>query len=161
MKKLIFLDFDGVIATEKSRYKLDKEKLALLKIILAKTDASIVISSSWRRNTVEETINDKAFINFPFKDKVIGVTIRAYHYCKGTHLSIPRGVEIKQWIDTNIHSENGKNWEYKRLGVDYNYVILDDDSDMLLEQREHFVKTDSRLGINSNDSRLCISILNK
>ena len=35
MRKIIFLDFDGVITTLKSRWKLDKEKLELLKRIVS------------------------------------------------------------------------------------------------------------------------------
>lgn len=80
---------------------------------------------------------------------------------QGIHLSIPRGVEIKQWIDTHIHSENGKNWNYKEIGSDFNYVILDDDSDMLLEQAEHFVKTDTLLGLSEDDVERAIKILNQ
>ena len=80
---------------------------------------------------------------------------------QGVHLAIPRGVEIKQWIDTHIHSENGKNWNYKDIGVDFNYVILDDDSDMLLEQAEHFVKTDTLLGLSKDDVERAIKILNQ
>lgn len=49
---------------------------------------------------------------------------------QGVHLGIPRGVEIKQWIDTHIYSDNGKNWNYKEIGVDFNYVILEDDSEV-------------------------------
>jgi hypothetical protein len=51
---------------------------------------------------------------FLFYDKIIGVTIRAYQYLDKTkkiHLSIPRGVEIMQWLDTNVHSDNGINFK--------------------------------------------------
>ena len=39
-----------------------------------------------------------------YNDILIGVTIRAYHYIdqkSKIHLSIPRGVEIKQWQPTD------------------------------------------------------------
>lgn len=49
--KVIFLDFDGVITTMKSRWNLCKEKMELVKEIVDKTDAKIVISSSWRHST--------------------------------------------------------------------------------------------------------------
>ena len=75
-------------------------------------------------------------------------------------MRIPRGVEIKQWIDTNIHSDNMKNWKRKKLGVDYNYVILDDDSDMLLEQKDNFVRTTSEIGLTDDDVKKAILILN-
>jgi hypothetical protein len=50
---------------------------------------------------------------------------------------------------------------YKEIGVDFNYVILDDDSDMLLEQAEHFVKTDTLLGLSEDDVERAIKILNQ
>lgn len=168
MDKLIFLDIDGVISTEKSRYALDKDACNLLGKIIDATDAKIVVSSSWRRNTVEDTKNELTTVRhlvpfpFPYTDRIIGVTIRAYAYVmQGVHLSIPRGVEIKQWIDTHIHSDNGNNWDRKEIGVDFNYVILDDDSDMLLEQAEHFIKTDTYLGLSEYDVARAISILNR
>ena len=54
MRKIIFLDFDGVITTLKSRWKLDKEKLELLKRIVDETDCLFVISSAWRRGNLEQ-----------------------------------------------------------------------------------------------------------
>lgn len=167
MDKLIFLDIDGVISTEKSRYALDKDACDLLGKIIGATDAKIVVSSSWRRNTVEDTKNELTTVShsvpfqFPYADRIIGVTIRAYAYVmQGIHLNIPRGVEIKQWIDTHVHSDNGKNWNRKKVGIDFNYVILDDDSDMLLEQTEHFIKTDTYLGLSEDNVAKAISILN-
>lgn len=167
-KKIIFLDIDGVISTQKSHYSLDKDACDLLGKIIDATDAKIVISSSWRRNTVEDTKIELTTIRhfvpfpFPYADRIIGVTIRAYSYLKdNVRLSIPRGVEIKQWIDTHIHSDNGESWDSKEIGVDFNYVILDDDSDMLLEQAEHFIKTDTYLGLTKDDVEKAISILNR
>lgn len=167
MQKIIFLDIDGVIATPEyvvdGEWALDKQKQNLLGIILRETDAKIVLSSSWRKHTLEDT---KLFMKergFQFVDEIIGITIRAYHYInrsEGIHLSIPRGVEIKQWIDTNIHSDNGKNWNKKKLGVDYQYVIIDDDIDMLISQWHNFVITKSEEGLNFPHVVKAINILN-
>lgn len=166
MKKIIFLDIDGVLATPEylkdGMWALNPKKQELLGKILEETSAEIVLSSSWRMNTLEETKEKMTEEGFLFVDKIIGVTIRAYHYVEGgIHLSIPRGVEIHQWIDTNIHSDNGKNFSRKKLGVDYNFVILDDDSDMLLWQKDNFVKTNPIDGLSNNDAELAINILNK
>ena len=101
---------------------------------------------------------------FLFNDKLIGVTIRAYQWLErgtGIHLSIPRGVEIKQWVDTHIHSDNGKNWERKKLGKDFTYVILDDDCDMLLEHKDNFIRTNSVIGLTDDDVSSAVAILNK
>ena len=167
MKKIIFLDIDGVLATPASiidgRWGLVEDKQLLLQMILDSTGAEIVLSSSWRKNTLEDTKVYMAKKGFMFSDKIIGVTIRAYHYIErgsNIHLSIPRGVEIKQWIDTHIHSDNGKNWERKKLGVDYQYVIIDDDSDMLLTQKDNFIRTSSEEGLTLINAIEAIHILN-
>jgi hypothetical protein len=167
MDKYIFLDIDGVIATPESiidgEWGLVESKQLLLKQILDKTNAKIVLSSSWRLHSLEET---KAYMTeegFMFSDLIVGVTIRAYQYIDTStkiHLSIPRGVEIHQWIDTNVHSDNGKNFKRKKIGLDYQYVILDDDSDMLYVQRNNFILTDSTLGLTDVDCENAIKILN-
>jgi hypothetical protein len=165
MRKIIFLDIDGVlaIAQKMKAWGLVESKQLLLKEILDKTNAEIVLSSSWRLATVEYT---KAYMTeqgFMFSDKIVGVTIRAYHYIDKKdkiHLSIPRGVEIQQWIDTNIHSDNGKNFQTKELGKDYNYVIIDDDNDMLYTQSKNFIQTDPETGITESEVQKAIQILN-
>lgn len=170
MRKLIFLDIDGVLATSEC-FKTDNSKewalvdriQNIFSKIIDETDAEIVLSSSWRTHDLEYTKQFMKQEGFKFHERIIGVTIRAYHYIdrsKKIHLSIPRGVEIQQWIDTNIHSENGKNWNRKVLGVDYNYVILDDDTDMLYTQRNNFVNTKSDIGLTEKDAELAIQILN-
>jgi hypothetical protein len=170
MRKYIFLDIDGVLATPKSiegvggGWKIEDEKQELLKRIIESTGAKIVLSSSWRKWDLETTIEFMKGEGFWFADLIVGITIRAYQYLDRTkkiHLSIPRGVEIKQWIDTNIHSDNGKNWERKILGVDYQYVILDDDIDMLYTQKNNFVNTNSDLGLTKTDCEIAIAVLNK
>lgn len=168
MEKIIFLDIDGVLATPEylkdGQWALNPEKQKLLGEILAKTDAKIVLSSSWRYSTLEKTKEHMESEGFLFNDKLIGITIRAYQYLKREtriHLSIPRGVEIKQWIDTHIHSDNGRNWERKKLGKDFTYVILDDDYDMLLEHKDNFIRTNSEIGLTDDDVMGAVAILNK
>ena len=55
--KILFLDFDGVVTTVKSHWRFDEEKMALLGTILDATDAKIVITSSWRRYSLMDTID--------------------------------------------------------------------------------------------------------
>ena len=53
-------------------------------------------------------------LGFILTHKIIGVTIRAYQWIEfkhKIHLSITRGIEIKQWLDTNLFSNNGKNFK--------------------------------------------------
>ena len=167
MEKIIFLDIDGVLAIpsclKDGMWALSDEKQKLFGKILDQTGAKIVLSSSWRYATLERTKEHMESEGFLFNDKLIGVTIRAYHYLeKGTkiHLAIPRGVEIKQWIDTHIHSDNGKNWERKKVGKDFTYIILDDDRDMLLEQKDHFLNTNSEIGLTDDIVERAVAILN-
>ena len=153
--KIIFLDFDGVITTEESHWCLDLEKMKIVKRICDETGAKIVISSSWRRRTLEETIKEittvgEAFtpIRFLMPELVVGITTRMYAFNYGErdkHYRICRGNEIEHYVDTHSGIEN--------------YVILDDDADMLLCQADKFVKTDAREGISDKDAELAIKIL--
>lgn len=167
MNKYIFLDIDGVLATPDYQlnglWAINPAKQDLLGDILRETGAKIVLSSSWRLHTLEDTKNHMTQEGFQFSDDIVGVTIRAYQYIdrkSKIHLSIPRGVEIKQWIDTNVHSDNGKNFDRKTLDVDYTYVILDDGTDMLLEQKDHFINTNPETGLTKEESLLAIKLLN-
>lgn len=183
MRKIIFLDVDGVIATEES---LDRGQWTFvdhlqdkLGHILDATGAELVISSSWREATIEATKEKFKNKGFLFVDKIVGITIRGYSYLRPkVHLSIPRGVEIKQWIDTHLiypwyaypeqtkqyklYDEDGnfKKMKSNKVGVDFNYVILDDDSDMLLEHRPYFIKTHRIYGLSEQDAIQAIKILN-
>merc|ERR1712062_589350 len=45
---IVFLDIDGVLNTQETNGTIDEEKVLLLKQIIVKSEAKIVISSSWR-----------------------------------------------------------------------------------------------------------------
>lgn len=157
MSKIIFLDFDGVITTLKSNWNLDKEKMELVKQICDATGAKIVISSSWRRYTLEQTLElittkqiEKGFQSFLYPEDVVDITARMYAFKSGnreTHYGLYRGVEIGQWLSEHQDVTN--------------YVILDDDSDMLLSQKKHFIKTHTLRGISKRDVKRAINILTK
>lgn len=141
--KVIFLDFDGVITTLKSKWRLDDEKMSLVKEICDKTGAKIVISSSWRIKDVETTL--KHAFGKDYDDShyllnssmVVGITERPAHTFRGT--------DIQKYLDTHPEIKN--------------YVILDDDTDMLDSQKEHFINTDTYLGISKEDVKQAIEIL--
>jgi len=44
---------------------------------------------------------------------------------------------------------------------EYNYCIIDDDTDMLYEQRNNFVNTDPQTGLTLDNVSKVIEILNK
>ena len=149
MEKIIFLDCDGVISTYKAGWHLDPEKLELLERILNATGAKIVVSSSWRSHTLEETLEGN-FKDFPFKDKVIGVTPRLQlPFSQGdwNYDTPERGLEISAYLNS--------------LGKEVRYVILDDDDDFLYAQKDHIVRTDSYRGISAKNVVEAINILNE
>lgn len=156
MKKCIFLDFDGVITTLKSNWTIDNDKVELVKQICDATGAKIVISSSWRRYTVEQTIEaittqETVYGHnpFPYPEYIVGITSKMFglkYADRKTYYSLCRGVEIDRWL-----------WEHEDVT---NYVILDDDPDMLLSQKKHFIKTHALRGISKRDVEKAIKILN-
>lgn len=154
--KIVFLDFYGVITTLKSDWELDNEKMEMVKHICDETGAKIVISSSWRCSTLEQTIEyitqgqiERGHPLFIMPEYVIDVTARIYGFKYGEreeHHRLPRGVEIDRWL-----------LEHPDVS---HYVILDDDSDMLLKQKKNFIKTHSYRGISKRDVEKAIKILN-
>jgi hypothetical protein len=166
MNKFIFLDIDGVLATpaciKGGLWALCDDKQQLLGEILESTEANIVLSSSWRTNDLESTKEYMSESGFNFVDKIVGITVRAYQLLSKDSigkLSIPRGVEINKWLYDNVHYQPS---DYRRMivGEDFTYVILDDDSDMLLEQSPYFIKTNSREGLTDDQVASAIKILN-
>lgn len=150
--KIIFLDFDGVITTPSSKYCLSPPHMDILGKILESTGAYIVISSSWRRYNLEQTINfitsrSNPFVGknpFPFIDRVIDITKRLRPIKMSDY--IHRGDEIQEWLD--------------RHEVE-SYVILDDINNMLESQQSHLVLTDEIDGLTEKDVEKAIGILNE
>lgn len=180
--KIIFLDIDGVINNIKTRYDyFDVDCLERIKTIINASNAKVVISSSWREGDLDLT--KKHFPDW-LQEHIVGETVRGYHYViKGSSLPIVRGNEIKHWLDRNVrcpwhaNPEMSKQYEMyttdpdgkmtfrqmkiNKLNEDYTYVIIDDDSDMLYEQRNNFVHTQTQLGIQDEHVEQAIKILNK
>lgn len=155
--KIIFLDIDGVLnnASDSDMHcHLDKScdfysKVCVdhLNTITDKTGAKIVVSSTWRLKTPLQELKDK-LLYMGVKGEVIGVTddLR-HHHCL-------RGNEIHNWIQDNKELVNCEYYNYK------SYVILDDDSDMLLWQKENFVHTNGEVGLDLGGVEKAIKILN-
>lgn len=137
---IIFLDFDGVIVTQKSRFhKFDKDCVSLVKYIMEETDSHIVISSSWRYQTSLEQFRDM-FKEYKIdRKRIIGLT--------PILKSRTRGQEISAWF---IKAK-------EKIEIN-SYVILDDDSDMT-NHLNYFVKTDTYKGISKDQALKAISIL--
>ena len=54
---IVFLDEDGVLNSQDTNGQIDADKLVLLKAIIDKTEAKIVISSSWRISKLQTLSN--------------------------------------------------------------------------------------------------------
>ena len=147
MRKILFLDIDGVLNSENwyencyKRGELNDDLDPVLVQRLNKLDCEVVISSSWGCDNGQTW---KALRRKGFNLKVIGYT---EHHEMGSDW-IVRGNSIKKWLYDNCR------------GIDYQYAILDDDDDMLLEQKDHFVQTDFRHGVTDEHIEQIQKILN-
>ena len=148
MKKwIIFLDIDGVLNMLQLLHKkipmvesridhhdncLSQPHIKLLNQLVIDINADVVLSSSWRiLYTIEE-------INILLQRH--GATFTVID--RTDNLPYERGTEISKWIKDNVED---------MFGVEYydfhNYIIIDDESDMLLKQREHFFQPDPHVGL--------------
>ncbi len=165
MRKIIFLDIDGVLNTQDWHSRMTKDTprdefgwafdpvaVENLGHVVKETVAAIVISSSWKflglaklkemwkiRNLpgtvldiTPNTVSDEMLLNANLDEMELGVC---------------RGNEIKEWLS-------------KHKGEVSNYVIIDDFDDMLPEQEDHVVLTDTLIGITEFDAEKAITILN-
>lgn len=179
--KIIFLDIDGVLNSQKwykhrweqmdmkeveERYpffEFDPEAVQKLNHLVSETGSKVVVSSTWRMGRSVEEL--QALLNeVGFTGEVIDKT-PVFHDLVGHSYSVPRGCEIDHWLKEKgefqrINWSLEKQQEYAERAKVKNYVILDDDSDMLYKQREHFVKTSSMSGLTDENVNLAIQILN-
>ena len=165
MKRIIFLDIDGVLNTkwwytqmdrntpkDQYGYAFDPRAVANLKRIMDETEAEIVISSSWKSfgfSELEEMWNERGL-----PGKLIGVTPNSVSDemlldadIDNIELFHIRGEEIKEWL-----TKHGKQVSH--------YAIIDDMDNMLSEQQSHFVHTNPEVGITEDDAEAVIAVLN-
>ena len=161
--KIIFLDIDGVLNfhktlwrwdyTKKEPYKaepgereggfygIDPSRVALILMIVEKTGAKLVLSSTWRLDKDWQETMEKNGLK---KDLFLGRTDEI--------LSAPyrtqRGHEVDEWL--------------KSCGlVIKKYAIIDDNDDFLDHQKEHFFKTGMMEGLTESHAFKIIEHLNK
>ncbi len=165
-KKLIFLDIDGVLNDEKyfetiskkcnsynskkewKQHQINPEKIELLNTVMRVSESNnksveIVISSSWRKSTILHDLKYYFTVNgFKFANKIINTTPSSGPI---------RGLGIRNFI--NLYK-----LQYQ-IEDDIDYVIIDDDQDMLYEQRNNFVHVDNKIGLSVDDVTKIIKIL--
>lgn len=163
--KYIFLDIDGVLNSSDfikymQNYKhvtgknwtdeidgrsefVDPRAVQRVIDICEKTGAKIVVSSSWRHYTFDNTISYfQGYVDLvPLIPYITGITPKLStfsHYAK-------RGEEIQYFLNHVKDCEK--------------YCIIDDDNDMLDEQLPYFVCTDFEYGLSDTDKDKVIKIL--
>ena len=163
-RKIIFLDFDGVLNTEHYqgllRYQgepwqdehgafFDPNAVKQLRRIIDATGADIVIESSWKYlglNAMKELWKVR---NLP--GRVIDITpssVSDEYLLKNldTTMLHCKGMEIASWLS--------------KQAEDIRYVIIDDEYVILDSQLPHFILTNPYEGITEEQTNRAISILN-
>ena len=155
MKKLIFLDVDGVLNNEEvfrnrpSKYTdpgiiFDDECVKRLNRIIKETDAKLVLSSTWR---LYKGHRDALYdVNYSgIKGEFIGETPDLiYDISRETC----RGMEIEEWLNNH--------WD----GGTCRFIILDDDNDMD-PYMNHLIQTRFEVGLTDEIVEKAINALNK
>jgi len=152
MRKILFLDIDGVLAGYKflgtGKGFIDPDKVKLLNQ-LSKYNVEVVISSSWGYDNgrTEKTLRE------------VGLKLPIIGYTEHFHVDwFCRGNEIEKWLYTTFGgmcTKYGKEYQDKN----YVYAILDDDTDFLLGQKDNFVQTNEEYGITQDDIEKIKNIL--
>ncbi len=148
--KIIFLDIDGVMNSERFYHKTPNFEwdmfcpysVILLNKLTDETNAKIVVSSSWRKNNSVEELSTLFKKNGITGDVYSSTHVLFYKNCDH---SVSRGNEIQLWLSQYPETEQ--------------YVILDDDSDMLYNQRKNFVHVNPVKGFVKKDYNKALKIL--
>lgn len=154
--KIIFLDVDGVLNNARWARKMYDEgvhvyaddllydpSIKQLKRLIDATNAKVILSSSWR--------------NHPDAMEHLEAQLNAYNifiYGKTPRVGPQRGDDITAWF--NRYDKAGL---FKLRPEEYNYIILDDDSDMTVHM-DHLVKTDFETGLQYTHVDRAIALLN-
>ena len=170
MKKIIFLDFDGVLNTEHNQNMLmyhgkpwkdtqgaffDPDAVAALKRIVEETGADIVIESSWKYLGLEAM--QQMWSDRDMPGNVIDAT-PSYASDKWLLNADPDDVDPgrTQWKGVEIAS-----WTADTLHEDARYVIIDDEYVILDSQLPHFILTNPYNGITPELADRAIKMLNE
>ena len=137
-ENIIFLDIDGVLNhhlyyennhkkldLSKEENHLDPSRIKLINTLCKQANCKVVVSSTWRIGTEIEEL--QVILNS--RGATFEIIDKTGKCCSGI-----RGVEIYNWWKDNKDNYN-------------NYVIFDDDGDMLLWQKNNFFQIDGYCGI--------------
>jgi len=124
----------GEVRDELGQY-FDPRCINYLEAITNYTDAKLVISSTWRKSGID--FIKKLWADRCLPGEIVGLT---------PVLNMKRGEEIAEYLRQHDYITN--------------YCIIDDDVDMLLEQRLNFVNTNGLFGITLQNAEEIVKILN-
>lgn len=127
--------------------EVEDRPLKLLKEIIDKTSAKIVVSSSWKigccKSGKESIFGDRLYSKLEKRLKDYDMSI--YDITPSLDSGTQRGDEIRKWLSENL--------------VD-NFIILDDDSDMCeFTNTENFIHTTYKHGLTEELKNNAINIL--
>lgn len=152
--KIIFLDIDGVLISYRSHFSRKDWDRKIMKTVDVVTsdfllniikhsaeELRIVVSSTWRFNSERclgllKSVGLESYLHSDWR------TVTNYYELSGNKNYV-RGDEIKHWLDS--HKEIAS------------YKILDDDSDMLSEQKEHHIHCCMMNGMSYENMRKLMS----
>jgi hypothetical protein len=129
--------------------QIDPKLVANLNQLVNATGAKIVISSSWRHVWDHEEI-EQMLVSKGFQHQ--GSVIDRTPESEGGF----RGKEIEDWIA--LHAER-KVVDDQQMPIE-SFVILDDNNDFTTTQQQHFVHTNPKRGLSTQDVKKAIGILN-
>lgn len=150
-RKIIFLDFDGVLNTEQYQARLavdgkpskdawgplfDPRAVGNLRKIIESTGAAIVISSSWRY------IHRLGSLRMMWEVRELPGEIVDILPCGAAYIS--RGENIEYWLNGHGNPD---------------YVIIDDLDDFYPTQHNRYVETNPIVGITESDAEMVIELL--
>ena len=172
MKKVIFLDVDGVLNSDRTLYEdisLEDDLILNLKEIVDKTEAKIILSSSWRLST-------EAIAKLMDKLDKFGLAISGMT-CDSVDLDWLKKYKFdttKKYLDTKFdydenkqikitHDRGAEIFKWLHDHDDCAYVILDDEIE---DVKPYFnesviVKTSYKTGLTKEDVKKAVQILNK
>lgn len=153
-RPVIFLDFDGVLITKqcyvdrRPRHAKAKPRcVEALNTLLADTRADIVVSSSWRGDTIRPM--QRQLEQWGVYSRVVGVTpCYAKLLPSGLWMTTTRACEIQAWMADHWH------WEP--------YCILDDEDDGLSAGfRDAYIRTTFDDGLTMAHVHAAIQLLSR
>jgi len=145
--KVLFLDIDGVLNTNKDLYEhgptyINPYLIHFLKFIVLSTNASIVLSSSWRLfDEAKKIVEENLYI------KKLHLLDTTPHMIKKLSMWTPRSEEIGVWLT--------KHPQVKK------FAILDDDLDAGEGFLESFFQTDPEVGLTIDLAEEVVNHLNR